>query len=24
MDAFAVSIVTGVNLKNVSFRQTFR
>ncbi len=24
MDAFAVSIVTGVNLKNVSYRQTFR
>ncbi len=24
MDAFAVSIVTGVNLKDVSFRQTFR
>lgn len=24
MDAFAVSIVTGVHLKNVSFRQTFR
>ena len=24
MDAFAVSIVTGVNLKNVSFRQAFR
>ncbi len=24
MDAFAVSIATGVSLKNVSFRQTFR
>jgi putative Mn2+ efflux pump MntP len=24
MDAFAVSIATGVNLKDVSFRQTFR
>jgi manganese efflux pump family protein len=24
MDAFAVSIATGVHLKNVSFRQTFR
>ena len=24
MDAFAVAVATGVNLKNVSFRQTFR
>ena len=24
MDAFAVAVATGVNLKNVSYRQTFR
>ena len=24
MDAFAVAVVNGVNLKNISYRQTFR
>jgi putative Mn2+ efflux pump MntP len=24
MDAFAVAVATGVNLKNISYRQTFR